>query len=74
MFYLKKNIDINSLKIQDAEVDYITFKSIEEIEEIMDSDRLSSLTAVGENIGISEVSEEYINDYIEFFTELFTLL
>lgn len=43
----------------------------EEIEEIMDSDRLSSLTAVGENIGVSENSEEYINYYIEFFTELF---
>lgn len=43
----------------------------EEIEEIMDSDKLSSLTAVGENIGVSEVSEEYINDYVEFFTELF---
>ena len=43
----------------------------EEIEEIMDSEKLSSLTAVGENIGVSEVSEEYIDDYVKFFTELF---
>ena len=43
----------------------------EEIEELMDSDKLSSLTAVGEDIGVSEISENYIETYINFFEELF---
>lgn len=43
----------------------------EEIEELMDSDKLSSLTAIGEDIGVSEVSENYIETYINFFEELF---
>ena len=43
----------------------------EEIEELMDSEKLSSLTAVGEHIGISSNSEEYIEMYIDFFKELF---
>lgn len=43
----------------------------EEIEEIMDSDKLSSLTAVGKNIGVAENGEVYTEKYIEFFVELF---
>ena len=43
----------------------------EEIEELMDSDKLSALTAVGEHIGVSEVSEDYIDIYINFFKDLF---
>ena len=43
----------------------------EQIEEIMDSDNLSALTAVGEKIGISEIEEKYANEYINFFTYIF---
>ena len=43
----------------------------EEIEELMDSEKLSGLTAVGEHIGVSSNSEEYIDMYIDFFKELF---
>ena len=43
----------------------------EEIEEIMDSDKLSSLTAVGKNIGVAENGEIYTEKYIEFFVDLF---
>ena len=43
----------------------------EEIEEIMDSEKLSTLTAVGEKIGISELSTNYIEEYIQFFKDLF---
>lgn len=43
----------------------------EEIEEIMDSDKLSSLTAVGKHIGVSENAEDYIEKYIKFFVDLF---
>ena len=43
----------------------------EEIEEIMDSEKLSTLTAVGENIGTYEIENEYLNEYINFFVDLF---
>ena len=43
----------------------------EEIEEIMDSDKLSTFSAVGEKIGVSEITEKYIDEYVEFFTNLF---
>ena len=43
----------------------------EEIEEIMDSDTLSSLNAVGDKIGVSENDENMIDEYAEFFTDLF---
>ena len=43
----------------------------EEIEEIMDSDRLSTLTAVADKIGISEIRLDYMNEYIKFFKEIF---
>ncbi|MBR3512138.1 MAG: phosphoglucosamine mutase [Clostridia bacterium] len=43
----------------------------EEIEEIMDSDTLSSLNAVGDKIGVSENDENMIDEYAKFFTDLF---
>ena len=43
----------------------------EEIEEIMDSEQLSALTAVGEKIGVSENAEDYVEKYIDFFVNLF---
>lgn len=35
IFYLKKNIDINTLKIQKEEVDYVEYMSIDRIKEII---------------------------------------
>ena len=44
----------------------------EEIEEIMDSDeKLTELTAISENIGISENAENMIEDYIDFIVGIF---
>ena len=43
----------------------------EEIEEIMDSEKLSSLTAVGDKIGVSEIHTEYIDEYVNLFKEIF---
>ena len=43
----------------------------EEIEEIMDSEKISTLTAVGEKIGISELCPEYIEKYVELFKRIF---
>ena len=43
----------------------------EEIEEIMDSDKLSALNAVGEKIGTSENREDLIEKYVEFFEHTF---
>ena len=43
----------------------------EEIEEIMDSEKLSTLIAVGENIGISEQCTNYKEKYIQFFKNIF---
>lgn len=43
----------------------------EEIEEIMDSDRMSELVAVNENIGIAESGEELVYEYIYFIEGIF---
>ena len=43
----------------------------EEIEEIMDSEKLSTLTAVGENIGVAEYEEEYVEEYVDFIVDIF---
>ena len=45
----------------------------EEIEEIMDSDKLSTLTAVGDKIGVYEIKEELMYDYIDLFVGIFKL-
>lgn len=43
----------------------------EEIEEIMDSNKLSALTAVGKHIGVAENAENYTDKYVDFFVNLF---
>ena len=43
----------------------------EEIEEILDSEKLSELTAVGENIGVSEEASYYIEEYVDFIKGIF---
>lgn len=43
----------------------------EEIEEIMDSGKLDELTAVNDKIGISEVREDFIDEYVYFFRRHF---
>ena len=43
----------------------------EEIEEIMDSNKLEELTAVNDKIGISEVREDLAEEYVWFFIDLF---
>lgn len=43
----------------------------EEIEEIIDSDRINELTAENDKIGISEMHTEYIYEYAGFIRELF---
>ena len=45
----------------------------EEIEEIMDSDKLSTLTAVGDKIGTYEIKEDLMYDYIDLFVGIFKL-
>ena len=43
----------------------------EEIEEIMDSEKLNDLNASDDKIGISENKEEMISDYEEFIVQIF---
>lgn len=43
----------------------------EEIEEIIDSEKLSTLMAVGDKIGVAENAERYIYEYIQFFKDIF---
>ena len=43
----------------------------EEIEEIMDSDKLEELTAKNDKIGVSEYKQEYIEEYINFIEGIF---
>ncbi len=43
----------------------------EEIEEIMDSDQLSTLMAVGDKIGVSEEANRYVYEYVQFFKDIF---
>jgi len=43
----------------------------EEIEEIMDSDKIAELNAPHEKIGVSEVREDLIIEYINFFVDTF---
>ncbi len=43
----------------------------EEIEEVMDSDKLEELTAVPHKIGVQEIKTEYIDDYVKFFKDTF---
>jgi len=43
----------------------------EEIEEIIDSEKINELVAENEKIGVSEIHQEYINKYADFITNLF---
>ena len=43
----------------------------EEIEDIMESDRISELNAPHDKIGISEISYDLINEYMNFFIDTF---
>ena len=43
----------------------------EEIEEIMDSDKLSSFSAVNDKIGVSEVRTDLLDEYVYFFRKNF---
>lgn len=42
-----------------------------EIEEVMDSGKLDDLTAVSEKIGVSEIREDLIDEYVYFFRKHF---
>ena len=43
----------------------------EEIEEVMDSDKLSSFSAVNDKIGVSEIRTDLIDEYVYFFRKNF---
>ena len=43
----------------------------EEIEEVMESGKLEELTAKNENIGVSEIREDLIDEYVYFFRKNF---
>lgn len=43
----------------------------EEIEEVMESGKLDELTAVNEKIGVSEIREDFVEEYVWFFIDLF---
>ncbi len=43
----------------------------EEIEQIMDSDKIYELTATNDKIGVSEISQQLIEKYCEFFVKTF---
>jgi len=43
----------------------------EEIEEIMDSEILDSMTAVGDKIGVSEIRTDLLDEYVYFFRKNF---
>ena len=37
LFYLKKNINIEDVKVQEEEVDYVKYMSVEEINKLIES-------------------------------------
>lgn len=43
----------------------------EEIEEIIDSEKLSTLMAVADKIGVSEDSSYYVDEYVKLFQDIF---
>ena len=40
IFYVKKDVDVNNSKLQKEEVDYITYMSVEEIQNLIASDQM----------------------------------
>lgn len=43
----------------------------EEIEEVIDSGKIEELTAVNEKIGVSQICENLVEEYIQFFIDIF---
>ena len=46
MFYLNKDIDINDIKVQTEEVEFVKYMSIDEINEIIDKDLMTKSHAI----------------------------
>ena len=42
-----------------------------EIEDVMDSGKINELTAISDKIGVSEICEELIDEYVYFFRKMF---
>lgn len=40
IFYVKKDIDINSISLQKEEVDYVKYMTVEEIQELIESGKM----------------------------------
>ena len=58
---------INIAALKNEDYDYVK----EEIEEIMDSDKLDEFTAVNDKIGIAEVRSDLLDEYVYFFRKNF---
>ena len=41
MFYLKKDINIEDIKVQEEEVDYVKYMSIEEINQLIETNQIT---------------------------------
>lgn len=63
--------DFNGVKFFSNKGMKISDELEEEIEEIMDSDKLSELTAVKDKIGVSEVRTDLLDEYLYFFRKNF---
>lgn len=46
MYYLKKDIDINDIKVQTEEVEFVKYMSIDEINDIIDKDLMTKSHAI----------------------------
>ena len=46
MFYLKKDIDINNIKVQDEEVEYVVYMSVDEIKELIKNKLITESHAI----------------------------
>jgi len=40
LYYLKKNIDINNIKVQKEEVDHVKYMSVEEINQLIEEKQI----------------------------------
>ena len=46
MYYLKKDIDINDIKVQAEEVEFVKYMTVDEINEIIKSDLMTKSHAI----------------------------
>ena len=46
MYYLKKDININDIKVQAEEVEFVKYMSIDEINDIIDKDLMTKSHAI----------------------------